>query len=95
MRHHASDHETIANKLLEAKIAAQELFVEHHNGDDKLNKRIMAVRDTIMEATILVTQHKIETAQDDNKIKQHGYFIKIFWAILMAGIGVATHFITM
>ena len=76
---HQEEHESLAAKLLEAKLASQELYIEHHNGDDKLNKRIMAVRDSIGEASVMLNEHKKRTAGVDKKVERYHIIVKILW----------------
>ena len=79
---HQSEHEALANKLVEAKLAAQEIYIEHHNGDKKLNKRIMAVRDAVNESALMLDSHKQRTAGDDAKVERYNNIVKVLWVVI-------------
>ena len=65
---HQEEHNEIAEALQDASAAAQAIYEDYHNGDKKLNKQIMQIRDTTSKARTLMRSHQKRTANDDWKV---------------------------
>ena len=88
---HLEEHQILHAKIGEASTAAQRLYEDYHNGDKKLNKQIMAIRDSLNDATVSMESHIARTGKDDQKLEWHGYYQKLIWIMLAALVGALIH----
>ena len=90
--HNDAEHQKLANRASEIKVLIDELYVEHHNGDQKLNRRIMNVKDSFGAFNALFEEHIDHTTSIDAEFKESQRAIKILKSIkmfLFGGIGTA------
>lgn len=89
---HSEEHNLLSGKLIEVRTAVQHLYEEYHNGDQKLNKMIMHVKETLHEASALLENHTTRTAGDDDLIekgkKYKALSSKIIGAVVTTAVGI-------
>ena len=81
--HNDAQHQNLANKASEIKGIIDDLYVNHHNGDIKLNKRIMNLKDTFLEFNALFQEHINDTVDFDEEFQAGQKALKTLRSIKM------------
>ena len=86
--HNDAQHQNLANKASEIKGIIDDLYVNHHNGDAKLNKRIMNLKDTFLEFNALFQEHINDTVDFDDKYEEGQRALRLIKNVKMVLFGV-------
>ena len=90
-KHNSQEHERIMNKAQDIKNAAQDLYINHHNGDKQLNKRIMSLQELSIKLINLLEAHVENTEELDDVYKNYHTWANIGkWVLAIVGTAVAT-----
>lgn len=81
---HFEDHVSLDADVGGVVDAADDLYINHHNGDKPLNKRIMLVRDRAKDVKLKLEKHIENHSGDDAKIKSWNKLMKFIWPISIA-----------
>ena len=83
----SEEHQIIANKAQDCKNAAQTIYEVYHNGDKKLNKMIMNIKDNVLQMETLLNTHIGRTGGDDAKIDKYNTIVTLAWVFGTAFVG--------
>ena len=91
--HNENEHDRINDAAQEVWRTAEDLYINHHNGDKVLNRRIMACKHAGDKLLERLESHIENTVDVDDDLKRLKTYDKIAGALWKIGIGVAISFI--
>ena len=91
--HNENEHDRINDAAQEVWRTAEDLYINHHNGDKTLNRRIMACKHAATTLQERLEAHIENTVDVDDDLKRLKTYDKIAGALWKIGIGVAISFI--